>query len=60
LIKRAFSLDEKSSSLTCCSGSHFIRPDEMDFVSGLEEIEATSYDEPPPRNMVEKVWRAIM
>lgn len=40
--------------------THFIRPHEMDFVSGLEEIEAESYDEPPARNFPEKIWRAIM
>ena len=34
----------------------FIRPEDMDFKTGLEEVEAASYDEPPPRNWVEKVW----
>ena len=29
---------------------------EMDFVTGLKEIEADTYDEPPPRNAVEKFW----
>lgn len=38
----------------------FVRPDEMDFVSGLAEVEADSYDEPPPRNVVEKIWQWIM
>lgn len=51
-----------------------IKPQDMDFVSGLAEIEADrsvpfvseihvppliddcSYDEPPPRNMVERIW----
>lgn len=28
----------------------------MDFVSGIKEIEADCYDEPPPRNWVEKFW----
>lgn len=34
----------------------FIKPEDMDFKSGLAEIEAASYDEPPPRNWVERVW----
>lgn len=34
----------------------FVRPADMDFKSGLAEIEAACYDEPPPRNWVEKVW----
>jgi len=38
----------------------FVRVEEMDFVSGLEEIEASSYDEPPPRNFAERVWGWIM
>ncbi|KAL5530454.1 hypothetical protein ACEPAF_6712 [Sanghuangporus sanghuang] len=29
---------------------------EMDFVSGLKEIEAMTYDDPPPRNWVERFW----
>ena len=33
-----------------------VKAEEMDFVSGLAEIEADCYDEPPPRNWVEKVW----
>lgn len=40
--------------------SKFIRPEEMDFISNLDEIEADTYDEPPPRNFVEKCWQAIM
>ncbi len=36
--------------------SSFIAPEDMDFKSGLAEVEAASYDEPPPRNWVEKVW----
>lgn len=34
----------------------FIKAEDMDFKSGLAEIEAASYDEPPPRNWVERVW----
>jgi len=37
----------------------FVRPEEMDFYSGLEEIEADSYDEPPPKNIFEKIWSVI-
>lgn len=37
-----------------------VRPEEMDFKSGLAEVEAASYDEPPPRNWVEKVWQWLM
>jgi amino acid transporter len=38
----------------------WIRPAEMDFFSGLEEIEADCYDEPPPKNLWEKVWAKIV
>lgn len=34
----------------------FIKPEDMDFKSGLAEVEAASYDEPPPRNWVERIW----
>ncbi|KAJ3553181.1 hypothetical protein NM688_g3751 [Phlebia brevispora] len=37
-----------------------VKPEEMDFVSGLAEIEADCYDEPPPRNWVEKFWAWLM
>ncbi|TFY68367.1 hypothetical protein EVJ58_g1069 [Rhodofomes roseus] len=33
---------------------------DMDFVSGLKEIEAETYDEPPPRNWVERFWSWLM
>ena len=33
-----------------------IRASEMDFVSDLKEIEAETYDDPPPRNAMEKFW----
>ena len=36
--------------------TEFIRPEDMDFKTGLAEVEAASYDEPPPRNWVERVW----
>ncbi|KAF7791914.1 hypothetical protein EIP86_002940 [Pleurotus ostreatoroseus] len=37
-----------------------VKAEDMDFVSGLAEIEADCYDEPPPRNWVEKVWAWLM
>lgn len=33
-----------------------LRAEEMDFVSGLKEIEADTYDDPPPRNNMERFW----
>lgn len=33
-----------------------VKASEMDFVSGIAEIEADTYDEPPPRNLWEKFW----
>lgn len=33
----------------------FVKASEMDFITGLAEIEADTYDEPPPRNLWEKV-----
>ncbi|KAI0078940.1 amino acid permease [Panus rudis PR-1116 ss-1] len=33
-----------------------VKPQDMDFLSGLAEIEAACYDEPPPRNWVERFW----
>lgn len=37
-----------------------IPPEEMDFQSGLAEVEAASYDEPPPRNWVEACWQWVV
>lgn len=37
-----------------------IKPEDMDFKSGLAEIEAATYDEPPPRNALEKFWQKLM
>ncbi|RSH95793.1 hypothetical protein EHS25_000885 [Saitozyma podzolica] len=37
-----------------------VRAEEMDFATGLDVIEAESYDEPPPRNFVERIWSWIM
>jgi len=33
---------------------------DMDFVSGIAEVEADSYDEPPPSNMLGKFWAWLM
>ena len=33
-----------------------LRPHEMDFVSNIKEVEDDSYDEPPPKNWVERFW----
>ena len=38
----------------------WVHPAEMDFFSGLEAIEADCYDEPPPKNLWEKVWAKII
>jgi len=37
-----------------------VKPSEMDFYSGLAEIEASTYDEPPPRNKLEAFWGWLM
>ncbi|KIJ68243.1 hypothetical protein HYDPIDRAFT_24541 [Hydnomerulius pinastri MD-312] len=33
-----------------------IRPEDMDFTSDIAQIEADSYDDPPPKNAVERFW----
>jgi len=37
-----------------------VKPEDMDFISGLKEIEADCYDEPPPRNKFEAFWAWLM
>lgn len=37
----------------------FVRPEDMDFKSGLTEALAASHDEPPPRNWFERVWNVL-
>ncbi|THH02885.1 hypothetical protein EW026_g33 [Hermanssonia centrifuga] len=37
-----------------------VQPKDMDFVSGIAEIEAECYDEPPPRNALEAFWAWLM
>ncbi|KAI0697278.1 amino acid permease [Cytidiella melzeri] len=41
-------------------GSRWVNPEDMDFKSGLDIVEAASYDEPAPRNWVEKGWGWLM
>lgn len=36
-----------------------INPEDMDFKSGLAEIEAATYDDPPPKNMMEGLFRKL-
>lgn len=38
----------------------FVKAEDMDFVTGLAEIEADTYDEPPPKNLWEKIWRFLV
>ncbi|WVQ96798.1 hypothetical protein IAU59_003905 [Kwoniella sp. CBS 9459] len=40
--------------------TRWIKSTEMDFVSGLDIIEAESYDEAPPTSIGGKIWSAIM
>lgn len=37
-----------------------VKPADMDFVSGIAEVEADSYDEPPPKNKLEAFWQWLM
>ncbi|KAF9036416.1 amino acid permease [Hymenopellis radicata] len=34
----------------------WVKPEDMDFVTDIAEIEAEMYDEPPPRNKLEAFW----
>ena len=40
--------------------SRFVKAEEMDFVTGLDEVIADTYDEPPPKNIWEKFWKWIV
>ncbi|KJA26160.1 hypothetical protein HYPSUDRAFT_199366 [Hypholoma sublateritium FD-334 SS-4] len=33
------------------------KPHEMDFITNIQEIEAETYDDPPPRNRIEALWQ---
>jgi len=37
-----------------------VRPEDMDFYTGLAEIEADTYDEPPPKNRLEAFWQWLV
>jgi len=37
-----------------------VRPVDMDFYTGLAQIEADTYDEPPPKNRLEAFWQWLM
>jgi len=37
-----------------------VKPQDMDFITGIAEIEADTYDEPPPKNAAEKFWAWLM
>jgi len=40
--------------------ARIIRPEDMDFITGIKEIEADSFDEPPPKNWMEKFWAWLL
>ena len=40
--------------------SKFVRAEDMDFVTGVDEVIADTYDEPPPKNIWEKFWLWIV
>jgi len=42
------------------TGVPYARVMDMDFTTGLDEIEADCYDEPPPRNKLEAFWAWLM
>ncbi|GLB36338.1 putative amino acid [Lyophyllum shimeji] len=37
-----------------------VRAEDMDFVTNIAEIEAETYDEPPPKNKIEAFWQWLM
>lgn len=41
-------------------GTKWIKPEEMDFITDIDQIEADTYDEPKPRNFIEKFWSWLM
>jgi hypothetical protein len=38
----------------------WVSPENMDFVSGIKEIEAACYDEPPAKNKLEAAWKWLV
>jgi len=39
--------------------SPMVDPADMDFITGTAQAQADSYDEPPPRNIPEKIWGSL-
>ena len=37
-----------------------VKASQMDFYTGLAEIEAITYDEPPPKNRLEAFWQWLV
>ncbi|KAJ3545067.1 hypothetical protein NMY22_g2575 [Coprinellus aureogranulatus] len=37
-----------------------VKPEDMDFVTNIDEIEADTYDDPPPKNKLEAFWQWLM
>ncbi|KAG9028958.1 hypothetical protein FRB95_005873 [Tulasnella sp. JGI-2019a] len=37
-----------------------VAPEDMDFISGIAEIEADQEDDPPPKNKIEAFWAKLM
>jgi len=37
-----------------------VKPENMDFVTNIAEIEAETYDDPPPKNKFEAFWAWLM
>ncbi|KAK7043617.1 hypothetical protein VNI00_008228 [Paramarasmius palmivorus] len=40
--------------------TRFVRAEEMDLVTGLEEVEKHCWEEPPPKNRMERFWSWLM
>lgn len=40
--------------------SKFVKVEDMDFVTGLDEVIADTYDDPPPKSIWEAFWRRIV
>ncbi|KAJ7162539.1 amino acid permease [Mycena crocata] len=38
----------------------WVQPEDMDFVTNIAEIEADTYDDPPPKNKLEAFWAWLM
>lgn len=40
--------------------ARFVKAEDMDFITGLDAIEADTYDEPPPKNLWEAIWQKLV